>query len=363
MTEQLWLMNPGPVNVPEEVREAAATGIDLCHREPEAADLLARVRSGLLSAAGVEAPWRVVTIAGSGTAAVEMMVSSLVRPSRKLLVVRNGVYGDRMAQMAEAHGIERVEIETAWTERPAVGAIEAALDVEPDIDAIALVHHETTTGLLNPVREVAALARERGVLTLLDTVSGFAGETLDLAGWGIDAAASTANKCLHARPGVAFVLLSSRAQERVTQSRARSVYFDLGGYLRAEERGTVPFTPCIPGLQSLEAALGVLAREGGIPARVETYRRRAAILREGLERAGLRMLLPPSLRSNSISAFELPAGTTYAQLHDALKARGYVVYAGQGPLADRVFRVANMGAVPDAIYERFVRDVSDLVAR
>lgn len=361
--KQPWLMNPGPVNVPDAVREAAARGLDLCHREPEATALMARVRTGLLEAAGVSGSFDLAMIAGSGTAAVEMAVSSLVRPTKKLLVVRNGVYGDRMAQMAEVHGIARVEVETPWTARPDLGQIEAALDADPEIDAVALVHHETTTGLLNPVRAVGALCRPRGVLLIVDTVSGFAGEELELDAWGVDAAASTANKCLHARPGVSFVLVSERARARLVEARPRSVYLDLAAYLRAQERGTVPFTPSIPGLQSLEAALEVLREEGGIPARIATYRRRAAILRDGLGALGLRMLLPAELRSSSISTFEIPNGTSYGELHDRLKDRGYVVYAGQGPLADRVFRIANMGAVPDEVYERFVSDVRAVLER
>jgi 2-aminoethylphosphonate-pyruvate transaminase len=359
--KQHWLMNPGPVNVPDAVRDASL-GPDLCHREPEATELMARVRSGLLAAAGVGDPWRVVLIAGSGTAAVEMAVSSLVRPGKKLLVVRNGVYGDRMAQMAEAHGIARVELETPWTERADPSAVDAALEADPEIDAVALVHHETTTGLINPIRAIGELCRRHGALLILDTVSGFAGEPLELDAWGIGAAASTANKCLHARPGVAFVFLSALAQQRLAETRPRSVYLDLAAYMRAEERATVPFTPCIPGLQSLEAALGVLAAEGGIEARIATYRRRAAILRDGLSDAGLRMLLPEPLRSTCITAFDLPAGISYVTLHDRLKERGYVVYAGQGPLADRVFRIANMGAVPDTVYERFVDDVRAILA-
>lgn len=343
-------MDPGPVNVPAAVRDATL-GPDLCHREAEYAEPMQAVRRGLVRAA--------VLVAGSGTAAVEMVVRSLVRDGRKLLVVRNGVYGDRMARMAEVHGIERVEIEAGWTERPDPARVEEALSRDPTTDAGALVHHETTTGLLNPVRAIGEACRRHGALLVLDPVSGFGGEELDLDGWGVGAVASTANRCLHGKPGASFVPLSGAARERLGEVRPRTVHLDLGAYLDAQERGSVTFTPCVPAVQGLAAAIGLLEAEGGVPARVALYRRRAALVREGLEGAGLSMLLAAELRSTSISALHPPEGVSFASLHERLKASGFVVYAGQGPLAERALRVANTGDVPMEVYRRFVACVAD----
>src|SRR5688572_6523518 len=201
MERQYWLLNPGPVNTSEAVRRAALRP-DLCHREPEYTSLMAGVRRKLLDVAGVKADaYKSVLIAGSGTAALELGVSSIVKSGRKLLVIINGVYGERVDKIAELHGIERRQITSAWGERPNLEAIDRALSEDPAIEVVAMIHHETTTGLLNPVNDVGALCKKHGKMFFLDSISAFGGEELDLAGAGVDFMACTANKCLHGLPG------------------------------------------------------------------------------------------------------------------------------------------------------------------
>src|SRR5262245_59822399 len=201
---QYILLNPGPVNVSPRVQQALLRG-DLCHREEEFSDLLVAIRSKLLRAFTPQG-YTAVPLSGSGTLAVEAMVSSALPEGRKLLVINNGVYGERMLRMAEAHRIPTVELRYGWTERPNLGQIEDTRTADPTIAAVALVHHETTTGLLNLVADVGAITRRTGRLLLLDAVSALAGEDIDLAYDGVDVCACTANKCIQGLPGVAFVL-------------------------------------------------------------------------------------------------------------------------------------------------------------
>ena len=165
------LLNPGPVNVSPRVQQALLRG-DLCHREAEFSDLLRAIRSKLLRAFAPQ-DYTSVVISGSGTSAVEAMLSSALPPGKKLLVINNGIYGERMLRMATAHRISSVELRYAWTEPPDIAQIEARLQADPSIGGVALVHHETTTGLLNPVSEVGALTRRLGRVFLLDAVSRF----------------------------------------------------------------------------------------------------------------------------------------------------------------------------------------------
>src|SRR5436309_383295 len=173
------LLNPGPVNVSPRVTAALARG-DLCHREPEYGDLQASIRSRLVRAFAPPGGFTAVLITGSGTAALEAAVTSVLSARGRLVVVSNGVYGERIAAMAAAARLPHTVVEGAWAEPPDLAAVERALGAA-DVEAVAVVHHETTTGLLNPVSEVGRLAHMRGKLVLVDSVSGLAGDALHLA--------------------------------------------------------------------------------------------------------------------------------------------------------------------------------------
>ncbi len=206
------------------------------------------------------------------------------------------------------------------------------------------MHHETTTGLLNPLAAIAVVCRQAGVRLVVDAVSSFGAEPIELRDSGIDLLVASSNKCLHGLPGAAFVLVSPAGAARAAEVPRRSVYLDLQGYLRAAETGSVPFTPAVPAISALDAALGELA-ERGLAAHQAAYRARAAVLDELIDRLGFEPLLEPELRSSSIRAVRLPPGVAFADLHDPLRASGFVVYAGQGKLASEVFRISCMGAL------------------
>lgn len=361
MERQYWLLNPGPVNTSEAVKRAALRP-DLCHREPEYAALMSGVRRKLLEVAGVSADgYKSVLIAGSGTAALELGVSSLVRPNKKMLVIINGVYGERIEKICDIHGIAKKTIVSAWGERPNLDAVDRALAADSDIEVVALIHHETTTGLLNPVNEVGALAKKHNKLFFLDSISAFGGEELDLIKAGVDFMACTANKCLHALPGVAFLLVSHRGEQHIADVPVRSLYFDLKNYIAQQDKGTIPFTPCVPGMYTLDAALDELVAEGP-KNRIDTYKKRAAFLRKELGALGFELYIDPRFLSNTITTFKLPSGVSYDQLHDALKGDGFVIYAGQGKLASEIFRIANMGNVPMSAYAELVESVRRFLA-
>lgn len=345
------LLNPGPAVVTDRIHRAIS-GPDLCHREPEYTALFARVKRKLLAVAGVPDDWSVVLIGGSGTAAMEAMTGAAARPGRRILVCRNGIYGDRIATIAERHGREVVSVRAPHTEPIDPAAVATALDADPLIDAVAVIYHETTTGLLNPVHDIAREADRRGVVTLVDAISAFGSEPLDLVGAGIDVVAGTANKNLHGLPGVAFLLLSPRARERAEAVPPQSLYFDVPNYLRAEAKSTVPFTPPVPAIYGLEAALDELADEG-LERRIEHYRERMAYLDGALGRLGLEPVVAPQHRSGSVRSLPLPPGVPYDALHDAVKRDGFVIYAGLGDAAATNFRVCALGALEVGALEGF----------
>jgi 2-aminoethylphosphonate-pyruvate transaminase len=352
------LLNPGPVNVSERVRRALGRE-DICHREDDFARLMASIRSRLLHAFAPNG-FTSVLISGSGTAALEAAISSSLDREQHLLVVVNGVYGERIARIASLHGIAVKEIRAEWTARPDLSKIEHALIEDRSIQALAMVHHETTTGLINPVREVGALAKRHRKDFLVDSISGLGGEPLDLDAAGIDLCVGTANKCVQGVPGVAFVLVRDTTMEQLSKVQPRSLYLSLWENWHAQEKGEPLFTPAIPAFYGLDEALAELIEEG-VEARIQRYARASALIRQGCEALGLSFLLPPEYRSHTITSMNLPRGFTYRTLHDQLKARGFVIYAGQGPLARTIFRVANMGDVTIDEYQEFLNVLGDVL--
>jgi 2-aminoethylphosphonate-pyruvate transaminase len=337
------LLNPGPANTTRTVREALLTP-DLCHREPEFFEVMRECRERLVRLAGCPETFAAVLFTGSGTAAVEAAVCSAVPPDGGLLVVSNGVYGDRLARIARAHGLrlELLGYDLTTPVRP--DDVGARLRAHPELSHVAVVHHETTTGLLNPVAEVARVAARAGRRVLVDAMSSLFGEPLQVDGEGIDFVVASANKCLQGIPGVAFVLGRRSALQALAGRPPRSVYLDLHAHFAAQEADNTPFTPAVQVLHAMRQALRELEAEG-VARRIARYAENARVLRRGMAALGFEILVPEGARSNILTTFRLLPGLAYDPLHDAMKRRGYVIYAGQGDIRTYAFRVANMGTL------------------
>ncbi|HEY3003783.1 MAG TPA: aminotransferase class V-fold PLP-dependent enzyme [Kribbellaceae bacterium] len=355
--ERLVLLNPGPACTTDRVR-AALGGGDLCHRESEFGELLQRIRAGLTRCLNVGDTHEALLITGSGTSAMEMAVISSVRAGRAVLVVNNGVYGDRLLKIARCNGITAYEVKGEWTRPIDVEAVRAALAEHDDVDALVCVHHETTTGMINPIRELGELVADTGTLFVIDAISGTGNEDQDLGEVRADIICGTANKGLHGLPGISFLLVSNdKGIGRITEVPQRSLYLNAATYLAGQRSGNVPFTPAVQVCYALDEAIKEFEESGGFAARVAAYRERADLLRKGFENLGLKILVEEPYRSNSVTMIYLPEGVTYDALHDELKRRGYVIYAGQGQLSDEFFRVCNMGELPLPVLERFLTDL------
>jgi 2-aminoethylphosphonate-pyruvate transaminase len=344
MADREWvLLNPGPANTSPRVRQALLTP-DLCHREPEFFEVMRDVRERLVAVLGAASTHAAVLFTGSGTASVEAALTSLVPPERGLLVVDNGVYGDRMLRIARAHCIPAAALSSDFTTPVRPGDVARVLREHPEISHVAVVHHETTTGLLNPVEAVADVAAAAGRGVIVDAMSSLFGEPLDLARAGIEAVTASANKCLQGVPGVSFVLARRPALEALKGRPPRTVYLDLHSHWTMQEQDNTPFTPAVQVLHAMREAL-VELQEEGLAARIERYAENARVLRRGMAALGFSILVPEGARSSILTTFRLRPGLAYEPLHDAMKRRGYIVYAGQGDLRTYAFRVANMGTL------------------
>jgi 2-aminoethylphosphonate-pyruvate transaminase len=348
------LLNPGPVSLTDRVRRSLLQP-DLCHRESEFFDLQDEARKRLLAVYALEAAeWAAVLITGSGTAAVESMVAALVPKSGRVLVVENGVYGERIGQICAQYQIAHERAAGSWMQAADQSSISAQLDAAAGnsrFTHLAVVHHETTTGRLNDLRSLSQLCRTRGVSMLVDGVSSFGAESIDFADVSLVAVAGTANKCLHGAPGASFVIARRSA---LTQAASRTYYLDLLRLARLQDQRDTPFTPAVPAYYALVEALREFAEQGGRAARYRRYATLAGQVRAGLAKLGIEMAIPPEQSSVVLHAYRLPAGLTYAALHDALKADGFVIYAGQGGLSKTLFRLSTMGNLAVADIERLL---------
>ncbi|MBT8081660.1 MAG: 2-aminoethylphosphonate--pyruvate transaminase [Gammaproteobacteria bacterium] len=353
------LLNPGPVTLTDRVRGAMAKA-DWCHREPEFAALTQSINARL---AGVyDTPgddYVSVLLTGSGTLAVEAMLTSFAPVKSRTLVVANGVYGERMATMLETMGRPCEVLSAEWDAPIDLAAVEEALIADPGISHVATVHHETTTGRLNPVGEIGALCARLGRALLLDAVSSFGAEEINFHDWNLAAVAATANKCLHGVPGLSFVIAQREALAE-THDSPGSMYLDLRRYYSAQHGdGYSPFTQAVQVAFALDAALDEFHEDGGWQQRGQRYRDIGSAVREHLRGLDIATLLPEEDYSSVMCSYRIPSGTTYDVLHDVLKAQGFIIYAGQAQFAERIFRIAHMGAISNEDVGRLNRALAD----
>lgn len=357
----MMLLNPGPVNVSERVRKAL-TLPDMCHREVECDELIQNIQQKLLKAfvPGAESEYVAILLTGSGTAAVEASILSSVPVGKRVFVVNNGVYGQRMSDIVASQRLGIPELKLDWDTPPDPEIIRTALKHHPEVSTLAIVHHETTVGLVNPVNEIAKIADDLNRVCVVDSVSGLGGEPIEVAGSHMYVVAGTAGKCIQGFPGVSFVLIRKGFIERAVKFPKRSMYLNLANYYVAMEQGRLPYTPAVQICAAFDEALNELLEEG-VNNRIQRYASCAALIRDGLGALGMKMFLPAERQSNSLTTFYLPEGLAYQDLHDRLKERGFVIYAGQGHLSEKIFRVANMGDLKQEDFESFVKAFKEIV--
>jgi 2-aminoethylphosphonate-pyruvate transaminase len=350
----MLLLNPGPVTLSERVRRSLLQP-DLCHRESEFFALQDEARTRLLSVYDLDpALWTAVLMTGSGTAAVESMVAAIVPEKGRLLNLENGVYGERIAQICAQYRIPNERVVGSWMEPIDLNAVSARVDAatrDQRFTHVAVVHHETTTGRLNSLSALSELCRARGLALIVDGVSSFGAEHIDFGDDSLSAVAATANKCLHGVPGASFVVVRRSALERAA---SRTYYLDLGRLARLQDQRNTPFTPSVHAYYAMVEALREFADEGGRGARHARYAALAEQVRSGLAALDIEPVIAPAQSSVVLRSYQLPRGKTYAALHDALKTRGFVIYAGQGDLAKTLFRISTMGQVTAADMSRLL---------
>lgn len=356
---ELTLLCPGPVSSSPRVKRALAQA-DIAHRDQAFVALLAQAVARLRQVAGAP-DHDVLLIGGGATAATEAALASFVSCDERLLVVSNGAFGERLAEMAQCLGIPTSHLRYDWGEPIVLEQVQGMLDGDARIKALAMVHHETSVGHINPINEVGRLLAPRHIRYFVDIVSSLGGEEFDMVRSRATVAIGSANKCLHGVAGVAFVITRREIWEETGHVRPRSMYLDLRRYRASmRENGQTPFTPPVPAVAALEEALHELEDLGGVPARRLHYQALNARLRAGLMGFGLKIRYAGPNSAASLTVAQLPPGLTFDSFYNDLRARGFLVYRGKGPVSHDSFLVANMGHVDIATIDRFLEAVADI---
>ncbi|MGY4108858.1 2-aminoethylphosphonate--pyruvate transaminase [Aeromonas encheleia] len=346
------LLTPGPLSTTATVRAAMLQ--DSCTWDADynlgVVEPIRRELVRLATTPEHEADYGTVLLQGSGSYVVESVLGSALGADDGLLIVNNGAYGARMVEMARCLGLRHLELDCGETARPEVAAIESLLGRHPEITHLAMVHCETTTGMLNPLEEVAALCRRRGIRLIVDAMSSFGGIPIDLGRLGIEFLISSANKCIQGVPGFGFVI-ARRAALAACAGRARSVSLDLHAQWQTMEQqgGKWRFTSPTHTVLAFAQALRELEQEGGIAARHRRYQENQRTLVAGMATLGFEPLLPAPWQSPIITAFHSPTHPDYrfADFYQGLKGQGFVIYPGKVSQAD-CFRIGNIGDVSPA---------------
>jgi aspartate aminotransferase-like enzyme len=339
------LRTPGPTLLPPAVREALARDM-INHRGPEFAAILRDCLEGLRWAFQVD-DHDMVILTTSGTGGLESLVANSLSPGEPLLVASVGNFGERMAQIGRVFGAEVTQIDVEPGRALEPDLVADALRRDPSLQTVFFTHNETSTGVLNPLRELTAAVRQvrPEALILVDGISSVSSVPIEPEAWGCDVVVAGSQKGWMTPPGLAFVSISPRAWDRQARATLPKFYFDWKLARRSAESGETPWTPAISLFYALQAGLGLM-RDEGLEHIFARHQRLARYTREGLADLDVRLLADPRFASPTVTTAWLPEGVNGKALLSALDQRhGVVLAGGQGGLSGKIFRIGHMGWV------------------
>jgi 2-aminoethylphosphonate-pyruvate transaminase len=343
MKSSKLLFTPGPLTTSESVK--AAMMRDLGSRDREFLEIVRDIRKRLLAIAGAQGgDYECVLMQGSGTFAVESVISSVIPSDGRLLMLVNGAYGRRIVQMARVHGIEVQVLESPENQKILAGDVRQHLAATPGITHVAVIHCETTTGIVNPIVEIGKAVKDAGALYIVDAMSSFGAIPVSLANASIDFLVSSANKCIEGVPGFGFIL-ARRAALEGTRGQARSLSLDLHAqWAGLEGDGQFRFTPPTHALLAFHQALNELDAEGGVAARSARYQENHRVLAEGMAALGFEPYLSQEDQSCIITTYRYPVdpGFSFEDFYSRLSELGLVIYPGKLSQAP-CFRIGTVG--------------------
>jgi aspartate aminotransferase-like enzyme len=334
---------PGPTALPPSVRTAGGRQM-INHRGPEFAAMLDRILTGMKPYFGTTSDVAMITTAGSG--GLEAAVVNTMSPGDRVLGVSIGSFGDRFAKIAGIYGADVTKLDAEWGYAAAADEIRETLRATPGVKAVLLTHNETSTGVMNPIAELAAAVRAEApdALILVDSVSGLGAVPFEMDAWGVDVVVTGSQKAWMSAPGLAMIAASPRAWAAMEQATMPRFYLDLRAHRDAAANGQTPFTPAIAVVYQVDEGLRLMHDEGrdAIFARHEAC---AAAARAGLVALGFTLFADPAVASKTVTAAWVPEDLDWKAFNGEVKRRGVVLAGGQGKLTGKIFRLGHLGSV------------------
>ena len=356
-----FLLTPGPLTTSRTVKLTMLA--DWGSRDIEFRQIVADIRKGLLKLANCGDGYDCVIMQGSGTFAIEAALGSFCPAGgTKTLVVANGAYGDRAAKILERIGRPCLKIDKGDSAAPAVEDVVTMLDADPAISHVWMIHCETTSGIVNPIQDIAKAVKERNRIYMVDAMSSFGALPLDMESAGIGVMVSSSNKCIEGVPGFSYVL-AKRGMLEASKGMCHSVVLDLFEQWKGlESNGQFRFTPPTHALVAFHQALREHEQQGGVAARGGRYARNAQILIKGMRDLGFTTLLNDNEAGPIIQTFLTPRDPNFdfEHFYEALRARGFAIYPGK--LTRRPsFRIGTIGQVDDAVMNGVLQAIRDVL--
>jgi len=336
------LFTPGPVNVAKNVRRAICKE-DICHREVDFDCLLQRVENSLLNLFEIKniANYRAVVITGSGTAANESILSSVVG-EKNILILSNGEFGERLFNISKVHNENTFFLEFAWGEKFDFEKIETYLKTQK-IDVVAMVHHETSSGMLNSLEKVGELAKAYDAMFIVDCVSSAGAEVIDMEKCHISFFSGSSSKAIASYSGLSFVVGKTEEFKKLKKLPVKTTYLNLYKFYHfINTRSQTPNTPAVPLFYALEQALVNILTEGPSN-RYASLQSRANLLRRGMLELGLKFLIDQKEMCSVLTTVYMPVHIDIDEFREKLREKSIIIYEGKGRFKNRVFQVGNIG--------------------
>jgi len=338
------ILIPGPVELSPEVSRALSKPM-IGHRTARFSAMLEECWKGLREV--FQTRNEVLLLTGSGTAAMDAAIASLISQGEEVICIGGGKFGERFIEIVRGYGGVPVEVKVEWGRAARPEQVEEAVS-KSSARVITLTHNETSTGVLQPAPEIARVARENDMLLVMDAITSVGGDYVRTDEWGVDICIAGSQKCLGAPPGLSFLAVSEKAWEAMeAKTGGRGYYLDLTAYRRSLEKSTTPYTPAVPLVYGLLAALREIFEEG-LERRVQRHRRLAKASRDAAKAMGLELFAEEAHASNTVTAIKIPPGLSDDDVRGRLKREhGILLAGGQEKLKGRIFRIGHMGGVDE----------------
>ena len=341
------LFSPGPVITSERVKKAVLNP-DICHRSKDFEELYSEIREKLVNIfKGNKNDYLSIVVSGSGTASNETVISSVLNEGEKILIITNGEFGNRLIEITDTYKINSEIIKYEWGEYPAPEDVEKKLISDKSIKLVSMVYHETSTGMINPVKKIGEIVKQHNKLFHVDAVSAIGGENVNIINDKVDFYTGVPNKSLAGLPGVSFVVINREGYDQIKNKQGKNVYLNLQKHVKmADEFNQTPNTPSVPIFISLNEALNEIFEEG-LENRINRYKKDAEIIRGKMKELNLKLLVSEKDKmSNTVTSVFLPEKIDVKLFLNEMFNKGYVLYPGKGPLLEKnMFQIANMGQI------------------